>query len=64
MNENKKIYIEITEEELRFLIRSGDTLIMWVPHQALPTYCNFIKEEIEQFTDKLVAIRDELGIDM
>jgi hypothetical protein len=59
-----KMQIEITAEELRYIIRCGAALAQNVPNTSLPTYCGFDKDQIVEFSGRM---RDELekeGLDM
>lgn len=59
-----KMQIEVTAEELRYIIRCGAALAQNVPNTSLPAYCGFNKDQIVEFSGRL---RDELekeGLDM
>ena len=56
--------IELTADELRYIIRCGAALAQNVPNGSLPTYCGFDKDQIVKFSGRM---RDELekeGLDM
>lgn len=59
---SKKISIELTEQELRYMISCGAALLQNVPEESLPTYCSFSKEQIIDFTIRLRRLADEYGM--
>ncbi|MDR0781272.1 MAG: hypothetical protein LBF16_11360 [Pseudomonadales bacterium] len=61
---DRTIKIEITPEELRYIISCGIALAQNIPGNSLPTYCGFDKNQIIEFSTRM---RDELnkaGLDM
>ncbi|WP_158665051.1 hypothetical protein [Ensifer adhaerens] len=56
--------IEVTPEELRYLIRCGAALTQNVPEQSLPTYCGFDKKQIVEFSSRLREELDNAGLDL
>ena len=58
------INIEVTDDELRYLIACGYALLLNVPEESLPTYCRFTKEQIIEIGLKFRTIADENNIDL
>ncbi len=56
--------IEITPEELRYIINCGPALVQNIPEKAVRTYCGFSKEEIIDFSLRMRKTLDEAGYDM
>lgn len=54
----KKIDLKVTEEELAYLIACGAALLQNIPEKSLPTYCQFNKKQIIEFTMKLAKIAE------
>ncbi|WP_330961306.1 hypothetical protein [Photobacterium sp. 53610] len=61
-SEEKKVMVEFSESELRYLLASGYGLLMNVPIESLSTYTNFNASEIDEFTNKIKKIMDENDI--
>lgn len=59
---SKKINIELTEQEVRYLISCGAALLQNIPEESLPTYCSFSKEQIINFSIRLRKLADEYDI--
>ncbi|MDO7836616.1 hypothetical protein Q4610_16340 [Sphingobium sp. HBC34] len=57
MNEQSTVQVNISVDELRYIIRCGAALAQNVPVPSLPTYCGFDKDQIVRFSAKM---RDEL----
>ena len=54
--------VEITPDELRYLIACGVALAQNIPEKSLPTYCDFNKQHILEFSRRM---RRELdGLDL
>ncbi len=45
-SEEKKIMVELSESELRYLLASGYGLLLNIPKESLSTYTNFNASEI------------------
>lgn len=58
----KKVTIELTESELRYILSCGDGLLLNIPKDALSTYVNFSVREIVQFSLRIRRIMDENDI--
>jgi len=56
--------IEITPEELRYIISCGPALLQNISEKAVRTYCGFGKDEIIDFTMRMRKELDEAGYDM
>ena len=56
--------IELTPEELRYIISCGVALAQNVPNSSLPTYCGFDKEQIVEFSSRMRDELDKAGLDM
>ncbi len=56
--------IEITADELRYIIRCGAALAQNVPNTSLPTYCGFNKDQIAEFSGRMRDELEEEGLDM
>ena len=56
--------IEITPEELRYIISCGAALAQNVPEKSLPTYCGFDKQQIVAFSSRMRIELDQAGLDM
>lgn len=61
---NQSVAIELTDEELRYLVACGFALLQHVPADSMPTYTTFTKSEILAFSKKVRKVMDERGIDM
>ncbi|WP_156918270.1 hypothetical protein [Bradyrhizobium sp. Cp5.3] len=55
--------IEVTPEELRYIIRVGAALVQHIPDKSLPTYCNFDKQQIVDFSARMRTELDKAGLD-
>lgn len=55
---NEKINLKVTDEELAYLIACGAALLQNIPENSLPTYCQFDKKQIIEFTMKLARIAE------
>lgn len=56
--------IELTADELRYIIRCGAALAQNVPNSSLPTYCGFDKDQIVEFSGRMRDALDKEGLDM
>ncbi|SEQ47820.1 hypothetical protein [Sphingobium sp. YR768] len=56
--------IEITPDELRYLIKCGAALAQNIPEKSLITYCGFDKQQIIDFSEKMRRELDTSGLDM
>ena len=56
--------IEVSPEELRYIIRCGAALAQNVPDQAIVTYCGFDKKQIAEFSMKMRSKLDDAGLDL
>jgi hypothetical protein len=56
--------VELTANELRYVIRCGAALAQNVPNKSLPAYCGFDTDEINRFSERMRAQLDEAGLDM
>lgn len=56
--------IEISDDELRYLISCGAALLQNIPEKSLPTYCHFTKDQIIDLTIKFRKIADDNGVDI
>lgn len=61
-SEEKKIMVELSESELRYLLASGYGLLLNIPKESLSTYTNFNASEIDEFSKKIRRIMDENDI--
>ncbi|GAA0660118.1 hypothetical protein GCM10009426_07790 [Rheinheimera tangshanensis] len=59
---SKKISIELTEQELSYLISCGAALLQNIPEESLQTYCSFSKEQIIEFIVRLRGVAEEHGM--
>lgn len=58
------ISIDVTNDELRYLISCGAALLQNIPDKSLPTYCHFTKDQIIDLMIKFREIADANGIDI
>ncbi|MFG3597129.1 hypothetical protein [Bradyrhizobium sp. RDI18] len=56
--------IEVTPEELRYIVRCGAALSQNVPEKSLPTYCGFDKQQIVDFSARMRDELDKAGLDL
>ncbi|MFK4727077.1 hypothetical protein ABIE89_008177 [Bradyrhizobium niftali] len=56
--------IQLTAEELRYVIRCGAALVQNIPNISLPTYCGFDKDQIVEFNRRMRDELDKAGLDM
>jgi hypothetical protein len=56
--------IQLTPDELRYLLSCGTALLQHIPESSLPTYCHFSKPQIAEFSSRIRRIMDEHGLDM
>ncbi|HEY9133660.1 MAG TPA: hypothetical protein VIM98_18055 [Dyella sp.] len=61
---NETIDIQLTPDELRYLISCGAALVQNLPEASLPTYCHFNKAQIVAFSGRMRARLDDAGYDM
>ncbi len=64
MNDAKMVNIELSENELRYIISCGVALMQNVPEGSVATYCGFSHEEIVEFSRKMKAVADNNGIEL
>lgn len=60
----KKISVELTETELRYLVSCGFALLQHIPANSLSTYSNMSKNEITEFSKKIRCIMDDNKLSM
>jgi hypothetical protein len=56
--------IEVTPDELRYLIACGAALAQNIPERSLPTYCGFDKQQIVDFSARMRRELVGAGLDM
>ncbi|WP_156629445.1 hypothetical protein [Methylobacterium sp. Leaf85] len=56
--------IEVTAEELRYIIRCGAALAQLLPNTSLPTYCGFDRDQIVEFSARMRNDLEKEGLDM
>jgi len=56
--------IQLTPDELRYLISCGAALVQNLPEGSLPTYYHFNRAQIIEFSARMRARLDEAGYDM
>lgn len=56
--------VDMTPEELRYIINCGPALLQHIPEESIRTYCGFNKDEIIDFTIRMRKKLDEAGYDM
>nr|WP_199047987.1 hypothetical protein [Dyella sp. ASV24] len=61
---DETIDVQLTPNELRYLISCGVALVQNLPEGSLPTYCHFNKAQIVEFSARMRARLDEAGYDM
>lgn len=59
-----RIAVELTPDELRYLVQCGSALAQHVPVKSLPTYCGFTKEQVVEFSLRMRELIDANGLDM
>ena len=64
MEEDEMILVELSLDELKYVIRCGGALVVNVSEAALPTYCGFTSDEIYSFSKKMRDILDGTGHDL
>ena len=62
--QENKMQIELTPDELRYIVRCGAALAQHIPDKSLPTYCGFDKQQIIELSGRMRAKLDEAGLDM
>lgn len=62
--EFETVQVELTWDELRYVISSGPALCQHISEQALATHCGFNKQQIIEFTLRMRAELDRHGRDM
>lgn len=60
----RQISVNLSEFELRFLLSAGTGLLQNIPEGSLPTYTNFSKEEIMEFSKRIRKIMDQNDISL
>lgn len=58
-DEKRKVSVQLTEAELRYLLRAGFGLLQHIPKESLPTYVDFSSDDIKNFSKKIKSIMDE-----
>lgn len=61
---NKRYALELTENELRYLVAVSFAVAQHVPTKSLPTYTGFTEVEIREFITKVRNFMDQHEIDM
>ncbi len=64
MEEDEKILVELSLDELKYIIRCGGALVVNVGEASLPTYCGFTSDEIYSFSKRMRSILDLTGHDL
>ena len=64
MNEKDLVSVQLSPDELRYLISCGAALAQNIPEQSLPTYCHFTKAQILAFSARMRSILQEQGLDL
>ncbi len=64
MSEEILINVDLTVEEIRYLVSCGIALAQNIPTKSLPTYCTFNIDQIIEFSKKMRSVMDEHGLDM
>ena len=54
------VQVELTPDELRYVISAGPALAQHIPEKSLPTYCHFTKQEIIDFSVRMRQRLDDL----
>ncbi|KZL14863.1 hypothetical protein [Pseudovibrio sp. Ad37] len=63
-NKEKKVQVELSETELRYLVGASLGLLQNIPANSLSTYVNLNVDEIVEFSAKIRSIMDENDISM
>lgn len=58
------IDVQLSPDELRYVIACGVALLLNVPEASLPTYSHFNKAQIIEFSARMRARLDEAGYDI
>jgi hypothetical protein len=61
---NGTVNVQLTPDELRYVISCGAALVQNLPDGSLPTYCHFSRAQIIEFSARMRARLDEAGYDM
>lgn len=64
MSTEELVTVQLSADELRYLVSCGMALSQYVPHKSLPTYCGFDANQILEFSKRFRRIMDEHGLDM
>jgi hypothetical protein len=56
--------IQLSPDELRYLVACGAALLQNIPQGSLVTYTSFSKDQIVQFSNRIRKVMDANGIDM
>lgn len=59
-----RIAVELTPDELRYLVQCGPALAQHIPEKSLPTYCGFTKAQIIEFSHRMRDLIEANGLDM
>jgi argininosuccinate lyase len=61
---NKTVAVQLTPDDLRYLISCGVALVQNLSEVSLPTYCHFNKAQIIEFSACMCARLNKAGYDM
>jgi hypothetical protein len=64
MSTQPLITVQMSADELRYLVACGPALLQNIPAKSLPTYCHFDKNQIIQFSKRIRELMDQHGLDM
>lgn len=56
--------VDLTGEEVRYLVSCGIALVQNVPEHMLVVYCGFTKQQIVDFSSRMRGELDKAGLDM
>ena len=62
--ESKDILVELTPDEIRYLVACGAALIQNIPADSLSTYTKFNKQQVIDFSIKMRDVLDRADLDM
>ncbi|PRA85905.1 hypothetical protein CQ054_10555 [Ochrobactrum sp. MYb29] len=60
----KNYKVDLSADEIRYIVSSGFALIQFVPEKSLQAYSGFNKEEILLISSRMRNILDSYGLDM
>jgi hypothetical protein len=61
---SQALNIQLSPDELRYLVACGAALLQNVSQASLATYTTFSKDQIVQFSTRIREVMDANGIDM